>query len=214
MSNSILLVGGGGHCKVIIDIISENDEYDEILISDIGKNKGKEILGIKIDYTDKDLEYLYKKGIKNAFVSLGNVSINSKREEMYKKLKTIGFNMPIIISNSANISKHSTINEGTLIGKNVVINPGVKIGKNCIINTGAIIEHDCVIEDNVHVAPGVVLSGGVKIEKNCLIGTGARIIQEIHISKNILVGAGTTVTKDIKQPGIYVGTPAKKIKDL
>jgi UDP-perosamine 4-acetyltransferase len=214
MSNSILLVGGGGHCKVIIDIIKENNEYDQILISDIEENKGKEILGIKIDYTDDDLEGLYKKGIKNAFISIGNVNITTKREELYNKLKSIGFNLPVIASKSANISKHAKINEGTLVGKNVVINPEVKIGKNCIINTGAIIEHDCVIEDNVHIAPGVVLSGGVKIDKNNMIGIGVRIIQGVTIDSDILIGAGSTVINNLKESGIYVGTPAKKIKDL
>lgn len=214
MSKSIVLSGGGGHCKVIIDILKENKDYDEIIISDLEKNKGKEIIGLRIDYTDNDLGDLYNKGTKNAFVSLGNVRVTNKREELYNKLKNIGFNLPVIISNSANVSKYSEIKDGTLIGKNVVINPGVKIGKNCIINTGAIIEHDCIIGDNVHIAPGVVLSGGVKIEKNSLIGTGARIIQEINITKNTLIGAGSTVTKNINESGIYVGSPAKKIKGL
>jgi UDP-perosamine 4-acetyltransferase len=214
MSKSIILVGGGGHCKVIIDIINENNEYDEIIISDIEENKGKEILGLRIEYKDNDLEDLYKNGIKNAFVSLGNVNITTKREELYNILKTIGFNLPVIVSKSANISKHAEINEGTLIGKNVIINPGVKIGRNCIINTGAIIEHDCNIGDNVHIGPGAVLSGGVRIGENCLIGTGARVIQNINISKKTLVGAGSTVIKNINESGIYVGSPAKKIKDL
>lgn len=214
MSNPIILVGGGGHCKVIIDIINENKEYDEIIISDMKENKDKEIMGIRIGYTDDDLSDLYNKGIKNAFVSLGNVNLTTKREELYNKLKSIGFNLPVIASNSANISKHTEINEGTLIGKNVVINPGVKIGKNCIINTGAIIEHDCVIEDNVHIAPGAILSGGVTVGDNCLIGTGARVIQSININKNTLIAAGSTVTKHINESGIYAGSPAKRIKDL
>ena len=212
MSNPIILVGGGGHCKVIIDIINENNEYDEIIISDIDGNKGKEILGLRIEYTDNDLEDLYKNGIKNAFVSLGNVNITTKREKLYNRLKSIGFNLPVIVSKSANISKHVKINEGTLIGKNVIINPGVKIGRNCIINTGAIIEHDCNIGDNVNIGPGAVLSGGVEVGANSFIGARGIIIQNINIIANTLIGAGSTVTKNINESGIYVGTPTEKIK--
>lgn len=212
MSNSIILVGGGGHCKVIIDILKENNDYDEILISDLKENLGKEILGIKIEYTDDQLEDLYKKGYKNAFVSMGKVEINEQRKKIFNKIKNIGFNTPVIISKSANVSQYSEIGEGTFIGKNVVINPGTQIGKNCIINTGSIIEHDCIIEDNVHIGPGAILSGGTYVGKNSFIGTGAIIIQNINISQDTLIGAGAVVVKDINEPGVYVGTPARKIK--
>jgi len=212
MSNSIILVGGGGHCKVIIDILKENNDYDEILISDLKENIGKEILGIKIEYTDDQLEDLYKKGYKNAFVSMGKVEINEQRGKLFNKIKNIGFNVPVIISKSANVSQYSEIGEGTLIGKNVVINPGTQIGKNCIINTGSIIEHDCIIEDNVHVGPGAILSGGTYVGKNSFIAAGAIIIQNINISQDTLIGAGAVVVKDINEPGVYVGNPARRIK--
>ena len=86
MSNSIILVGGGGLCKVIIDILKEDNDYDEILISDLKENIGKEILGIKIEYTDDQLEDLYKKGYKNAFVSMGKVEINEHRKKLFNKI--------------------------------------------------------------------------------------------------------------------------------
>jgi len=212
MSNSIILVGGGGHCKVIIDVLKENNDYDEILISDLKENIGKEILGIKIEYTDGQLEDLYKKGYKNAFVSIGKVEINEHRKKLFNKIKNIGFNTPVIISKSANVSQYSEIGEGTLIGKNVVINPGTQIGENCIINTGSIIEHDCIIEDNVHIGPGAILSGGTYVGKNSFIAAGAIIIQNINISQDTLIGAGAVVVKDINEPGVYVGNPARRIK--
>ncbi len=212
MSNSIILVGGGGHCKVIIDILKENNDYDEILISDLKENIGKEILGIKIEYTDDQLEDLYKKGYKNAFVSIGKVEINEQRGKLFNKIKNIGFNTPVIVSKSPNVSQYSKIGGGTLIGKNVVINPGTQIGENCIINTGSIIEHDCIIEDNVHIGPGAILSGGTYVGKNSFIGTGAIIIQNINISQETLIGAGAVVVKDINEPGVYVGNPARRIK--
>ena len=81
-----------------------------------------------------------------------------------------------------------------------------------IINTNSTVEHDCVIGDNVHVAPGVTLSGGVRIGDNCVIGTGASVVQYVSISEGCLIGAGATVPRDIREPGIYVGNPVRKIK--
>ena len=212
MSYSIVLVGGGGHCKVVLDVIKENNYYDKICISDLNENIGKEILDIKIKYTDDQLENLLKKGISFAFVSMGKININDQRMKLYNKIKNIGFNIPTIISKSSNVSIYSDISEGTFIGKNAVINPGVKIGKNCIINTGAIIEHDCIIGDNVHIGPGAVLSGGVTIGENSFIGTGVTIIQNTNIIGNTLIGAGAVVIKDITRSGVYVGNPAKEIR--
>jgi sugar O-acyltransferase (sialic acid O-acetyltransferase NeuD family) len=212
MSNSIILVGGGGFCKVIIDILKEDNDYDEILISDLKENIGKEILGIKIEYTDDQLEDLYKKGYKNAFVSMGKVEINEHRKKLFNKIKNIGFNTPVIISKSANVSQYSENGEGTLIGRNVVVNPGTKIGKNCIIGTGSIIGHDCIIEDNVHIGPGAILSGGTYVGNNSFIAAGAIIIQYINISQDTLIGAGAVVVKDINEPGVYVGNPVRKIR--
>jgi len=212
MSNSIILVGGGGHCKVIIDILKENNDYDVILISDLKENLGKKILDVKIEYTDDQLKDLYKKGYKNAFVSIGKVKINEHRKKLFNKIKNIGFNVPVIVSKSAIISKYSGIGEGTLIGRTVVINPGTQIGKNCIINTGSIIEHDCIIEDNVHIGPGAILSGGTYVGNNSFIGTGAIIIQNVNISQDTLIGAGAVVVKDINESGVYVGNPARRIK--
>lgn len=212
MSNSIVLVGGGGHCKVVLDVIKENNCYDEIFISDLKENIGKEILDIRIEYIDEQLEDLFKKGINFAFVSMGKININDQRMKLYKKIKNIGFKIPTIISKSSNVSIYTVISEGTFIGKNAIVNPGVKIGKNCIINTGAIIEHDCIIGDNVHIGPGAVLSGGVKIEENSFVGTGAMITQYLNIASNTVIGAGAVVVRDINEPGVYVGNPAKFLK--
>lgn len=210
----IILVGGGGHCKVVASIIIENNKYEIIGISDLKTEIGKEILGIKINYTDEQLEKLYKNGIKNAFVTVGSVGNPELRIKLFNKIKNIGFNIPIIVSRNAIISTNVVIGEGTVIMPGVIINPGVKIGKNCIINTGAIIEHDCIIEDNVHIAPGVTLSGGIKIGKNSHIGTGASIIQNVNIGENVIVGAGSVVIKNVMDNIKIYGVPAKIKKIL
>lgn len=207
----IVLVGGGGHCKVVISIIKKLDTFNITGISDMKENLGKEVLGIETRYTDDQLEALHDKGIKYALVTLGSVGNPDNRIRLFEKLKQIGFEIPLIISKDATVDESIEIKEGTVIMPGVIINPGTKIGKNCIINTGAIIDHDCMIGDHVHIAPGVTLSGSVKIGTGSHIGTGASVIQSISIGRNALVGAGSVVTKDVEKNAKVVGVPANRI---
>jgi sugar O-acyltransferase (sialic acid O-acetyltransferase NeuD family) len=208
----IVLVGGGGHCKVVSSIILENNNYEIVGIADVERKLGTEINGIKINYTDDQLEQLYKKGIKNAVITVGSIGNSERRVRIYNMLKKIGFFLPIIISKHSIISRHISIGEGTVIMPGAIINSGARIGKNCIINTGAIIEHDCVVGNNAHIAPGVTLSGGVKIGDGAHVGTGSAIIQNVEIGKNTLIGAGSVVIKNIPKNVKAYGIPAKITK--
>jgi len=134
----IVLVGGGGHCKVVISIIKKLDTFNITGISDLEKNLGKEVLGIETRYTDDELEVLHDKGIKCAFVSLGSVGDPDRRIRLFEVLKEIGFQIPVIISEDAIVDKSVEIGEGTVIMPGAIINPGAKIGKNSFVNTGAI----------------------------------------------------------------------------
>ena len=210
----LLLIGGGGHCKVILDILKYNNTYEIVGIYDDDTTKlGKRILGIEIKYSGyKDLIRLFKNGITDAFVAIGSVGDPDIRINFFKKLKKIGFNLPIIKSSRAVIAEDVKIGEGTVVMHGAIINPGTKIGKNVIINTGSIIDHDCTIHDHVHIAPGVTLSGGVKVGYATHVGTGASIIQNIHIGERTIIGAGSVVTKDIPNNVIAKGVPARWTK--
>ncbi len=124
--STIVLVGGGGHCEVVIDIIREENLFDEILISDLPENLGKYILDVRIDYTDDLLEELFNAGVKHAFITVGKVSLDDNRRHLYERVKAIGFEIPTIISSSAHVSKYAIIGEGTLVGKGATVNTGQK----------------------------------------------------------------------------------------
>jgi len=205
----IVLVGGGGHCKVVISIIKKLDTFNIPGISDLKENLGKEVLGIMTKYTDDQLEELHDKGIKYAFVTLGSVGNPDNRIRLFEMLKQIGFEIPVIISKDATVDESVEIEEGTVIMPGAIINPGTKIGKNCIINTGAIIDHDCMIGDHVHIAPGVTLSGSVKIGTGSHIGTGASVIHGIEIGSRVIVGAGSVVVNTIQDNKKVMGVPAR-----
>jgi len=208
--DKIVVIGGGGHAKVIISILKKIDTYEIVGYTDV-ENIG-EILGVKYRGNDSVLKYLYKNGIKNAVLGLGFIESNKKRKNVLKEISNIDFNYPAIISNNAVINEDVTTGMGTVIMDGVVINAGSKIGKFCIINTKSSIDHDCIIKNHTHIAPGVTLSGGVEIGNNVLIGAGATIIQYKKAVDNAIIGAGSTVLEDINEQGLYGGIPAKLLK--
>lgn len=209
--SKILLVGGGGHCKSVIDTIHSSNSYDEIEVIDLKEKIGSKILSSPIIGEDKDLEELFKKGYKNAFISLGSVGNPSLRIKLQKKIKSIGYKIPTIIDKSSIVSKTSQIGEGVFIGKNVVINVDAVIGDGAIINTGSLVEHECIVGDFVHLAPGSLLSGKVKVGNNTHIGAGSVVRQNINIGENSLIGMGSIVLKDIKSNTLAYGNPCREV---
>lgn len=209
----LILVGGGGHCKVVLSQIKKHKEFEVVGIVDNYKPIGSSINGVSIIGTDDDLKKFYEKGIKYALTTVGSIKDNSKRFKLYKMVKKIGFILPIIISTSSIIDETVNIDEGTVIMPNCVINVDSKIGKNCIINSGAIIEHDCIIGDHCHLAPGAHISGEVEIGELSFIGIGATIIQGIKIGNNVTIGAGSVVIDNLPDNVTVVGNPAKIIKE-
>ncbi len=207
----IVLIGGGGHCKVVISILKKLDNFEITGISDNYK-AGSLINGIKILGTDDDLKNIYKSGIHYALITVGSIKDNSKRYGLFNIARKIGFIFPTIISQEATVDESSKVDEGTIIMPGSIINIDSSIGKNCIINTGAIIEHDCKIGNHCHITSGVHIAGAVEIDKLSFIGIGATVIQGIKIGKNVTIGAGSVVIKNIPDNVIAVGNPAKIIK--
>ena len=200
----IVLIGAGGHCKVIIDIIKSTNEYQIVGITD--KSTRGNLLNIPIVGDDSVLQNIYYKGVKYAFIGIGAINI---RNNIYDKLKKIGFKLPVLIHRNAVVSNYAKIGDGTCVMAGAIINAGADIGRNCIINTASVIEHDCKIGDNTHISPNSSIAGGVTIGFNTHVGIGSSIIQSKVIGNNVTVGAGTVVIDDITDNSTAVGVPAK-----
>ncbi|MCB2289051.1 acetyltransferase [Clostridium sp. CS001] len=210
----IILVGAGGHCKVIIDIIKSTKNYDIVGVTDKTYVKGEEnfVLDIPIIGDDSILEELYISGVKSAFICIGALQNIEVRHKIFNNLKAIGFNIPVLIHNHAIVSPYANIQNGTCVMAGAIINPGTLIEENCIINTGAIIEHDCIVQSNTHISPKACIAGGVTIGYNTHVGMGSSIIQSVHIGNNVIIGAGAVVIKNIVNSVVAVGIPSKIIK--
>lgn len=198
IKEKIVLIGGGGHCKVVIDAIKKSNIFKIYGIIDAKLQKGTSILGIKVLGDDALLPDI-RKNIEFAFITIGSIGDCSARKKIYENLKILKFKLPIIKHPKAIVADGVEIDKGTFVAAGAVINPGTKIGKNAIVNTNASVDHDCEIGDFVHIAPGVTLSGGVKVGDETHIGTGANVIQYIIIEENKFIPAGALVYKNEKK---------------
>ncbi|MGL5963025.1 MAG: acetyltransferase [Fusobacteriaceae bacterium] len=206
----VVIIGAGGHAKVVIDIILQRKKalYEEIEIVGIlddsfSEGEDKKLFGIsiigkldKISELEKSINYV---------IAIGN---NEIREKISKKFKEL--NYITLIHPRAIIAEEVTIGEGTVVMAGAVINSYTKIGKHNIINTSSIIEHDNNLDDYIHISPNSTLCGGVKVGKSSWIGAGATIIQGVEISNNVLVGAGAVVLRNIEKNLMMIGILAKE----
>lgn len=206
----ILLLGGGGHCRSVLDCLMSTGKYEEIGIIDYDKSASA--LGIDVVGTDDDLSRLLKEGWTDAFITVGSVGHTALRRKLFALIRELGFSIPFIIDPSAIIARGTVIGEGTFIGKRAVVNTGSIIGECAIINTGAIIEHDCKIDEFAHISPGSTLCGQVIVGKDSHIGAGSVVRQGICIGSNTIVGAGSVVVKDIPSEVTAFGNPCRVVE--
>lgn len=203
MSKSVVIIGASGHGKVIADIIIKSSDKVVGFLDD-GVEKGTLVAGIEVLGKTED----YKNFADCEFViAIGNPYIREKIADMLDVKWYTAIHPAAIIS-----SLDVEIGEGTVVMANAVINSSAKIGKHCIVNTAAIVEHDNVLEDYVHISPNATLAGIVTVGKSTHIGAGACTKQVLNIAPDCTIGAGTVIVKDITESGVYVGTPARRIK--
>lgn len=195
---SIILLGVGGHAHSVVDSIEAAGLYDICGFLDRDCKTGEAYRGYQVLGTDDLLEECFRKGIRNAFVTVGYMGRGEVRNRLYDRLKTLGFNIPVIMDKTAVVAKDALIGEGTFIGKTTVINSAARIGNMCIVNTGAIIEHDCEVASFSHISVGSVLCGNVQIGRSSFVGANATVIQGKSIGNQCVIGAGTTVRKNVE----------------
>ena len=198
--NKLIIVGAGGHGKVIADNALKNGYSDIAFVDDHATGT---VIGFPIVGTLRDLEQL-DDGHTDFVIGIGSNAVRKAIAESY------AVNWVSIIHPSAQIAFNAVIGKGTVVMANAVVNVSATIGEHCIINTSAVVEHDNVIKDYVHISPGAKLSGSVTIGERTWIGTGASIINNVDICSDVIVGVGSVVIRSIKNKGTYYGVVANR----
>jgi UDP-perosamine 4-acetyltransferase len=203
MTKPVVILGGGGHARVVIDalrcagheiagVIDPKPEVAQTL------PKGVAWLGGDLSSRARASEVVVAIGVGSL-----EPSVHNPRFKLFTEAKTFGFEILSFRHPSAIVAADVELGEGSQLMAGAILQSGVRIGVNCIINTGASLDHDCRIGDHVHIAPGVVLSGTVKVGTGSHLGTGAIVIQNIRIGEWAMIAAGAVITSDV-QPGARV----------
>ena len=188
----IVLIGGGGHCNSVIDVIEQEGLFNIIGIIDQQELLGKDILGYQVIGNDSDLNNLVKK-CKNIIITIGQIRSPLSRIKLFDLVLKLGFNLPTIISPRAYVSQHSSIGIGSIIMHDVVVNAGALIGDNCIINTKSIIEHGVNIGNHCHISTNVVINGDTTIGDGSFIGSGSVTKESIRVNDYFFAKAGSVI---------------------
>lgn len=188
----LILVGGGGHCKSVIDV-AESAGYTILGILDKPEEVGKQVLDYKVIGTDDDIpQYVDKVEF---VITVGQIKSCAIRKKIAERIEKAGGKLATIIASDATVSKYATIGEGTVILHKCVVNADAKIGKNCIINTMANIEHEVEIGDFCHISTGVMVNGMTKVGNDTFIGSGSILYNCIEVPNDSIIPAGTIVRK-------------------
>ena len=208
MSKAIIVIGAGGHAKVLLDtLLRSGRKIIGATDADATKHRSR-ILGIEVlgddsvisGFAPRDLELVN---------GVGSVRAPRLRRGVYEAFSERGYTFTSVVHPSAVLGADVSFGEGVQIMAAAVIQAGSRIGTNSIVNTGAIVDHDCRIGAHVHVAPGAVLSGGVEVGEETLLGAGSTVRQGIRIGRQVIVGAGAVVVRAREDGVTAIGVPAR-----
>lgn len=207
MKKSLIIVGGGGQCKVILDCL-RNEDYDQIFIEDPFV-KDEALYGIEVIekaevFDSKNLEFV---------VAIGD---NYLRSKIVFDLETRfpGITFATIIHPTAYVAGTAKLGAGAVVCAGSIIGAYARIGQHVIINTNSSVDHDCRLDDFSSIGPNATLGGNVKIGKLSFVAISATVAQGINIADYVLVGACAVVLRNINEElSLWVGCPAIKKRE-
>ena len=170
----LILVGGGGHCKSVIDV-AESAGYSILGILDRPEEVGKRVLNYEVIGTDADMAKYADKA--EFIVTVGQIKSPDLRIKLHQILADTGCRLATIISPTAHVSRYATVGEGTVVMHQAVVNADAHIGKGCIVNTFANIEHDVHIGNYCHISTGSMINGGAEVADSTFIGSQSVVNQ-------------------------------------
>lgn len=212
----LILIGGGGHARVLLDALALSVPDVRIAIIDRDQRQvGQRLMGVPIVGDDSSLATLKEKGAKYFVVAMGGARgavDNAPRSALFDGARALGLEPFTVVHPSAVVSRWAEVAAGCQILPGSIINAGAILGRNVIVNSGAIIEHDCIVGDHAHVATGARIASTVSIGEGAHIGAGAVVRQLITVGAHAIVGAGAVVVRDVRSHAVVAGVPAKELR--
>lgn len=213
MSDSVLLIGSGGHASVLLEMLIEHNINIMGYVSPSPASNQMLFSQYRWYQSDEDI-LQFDKATTKLVNGIGSLPGNTLRADFYTSYKILGYSFVTLVSKDSSVSKYASLDEGVQVMRGAIIQTGARVGYNSIVNTGSIVEHDCSIGSNNHISPGVTISGQVTSQQNVHFGTGSSVIQSINVNENVVIGAGTTITQGVDKNTIcYPARIFKKVID-
>lgn len=198
----IIVYGGGGHGRSVIDLIRAMDEYEIVGVVDDGISSGQEIVGVPVIGGADQLAKLVEDGVKLAANAVGGVGDIRSRVSVFHRMIQAGFGFPILIHPTAFVEPNASLSAGVQVFPHAYIGSEAEVGFGGIVNTSASVSHNCVIGSYSNIAPGALIAGGVKIGRAALVGMGVTINLEVEIGEYARLGNSAVVKSDVPAGGI------------
>ncbi len=199
-STKIVLIGAGGHAKVVAEAIMASGAYDIVAAIDKNKTTNSYLMNhipIRSDTTGLT--------VGNFIVAIGD---NQRRRQCFEEFVALGWSPKSIIHSQSIISASVSIGPGVFVGPGAIVHTEARIGANSIVNSGAVVEHDCLVGPHCHIAPGAILGGSVTLGAGAFIGLGSVILPLIEVGDWSVLGAGSTLVRHLESSKTAFGSPA------
>jgi sugar O-acyltransferase (sialic acid O-acetyltransferase NeuD family) len=206
----IVIVGAGGHGRVVLDILRTDGRHRAVGFVDADTTiAGTRVGGLPVVGPINTLPRLRQQKVRGAIVAIGD---NRTRMRYAELLLEQEFELINAVHPTASVSPTATIGVNVVIAPRAVVCTDARIGDSVILNTSCIVDHECEVEDGAHICPGVGLGGRVRVGGCAFVGLGANVIQCLSIGEHAIVGAGAAVIRDVPAYATVVGVPARVIR--
>lgn len=208
----VAIIGCGDLGKQFAHYMASDSNIDVVGFFDDYTPKGEEVNGTRILGDLKEIESLYTSKVFDSLICGIGYKYLKEKFSICEQLELKGIPFYTYIHPSSIIDSSSVISVGSFIYPGVIVDQNVVIGKHSILNLGSIISHDSKIGNSCFLSPNVSVAGFCEIKDYCILGISSIIIDNIEICESVQLGAGSLVIKNINEPGLYVGSPSRKIK--
>lgn len=199
---AIIVYGGGGHGKTLIELLKSLGCYRIVGIVDDGIQPGTGILGYPVLGGREALENLHSQGVRLAVNAVGGIGNTQVRMQVFQRLAEAGFVCPAVVHPRAYVEASARLSGGVQVMAHAYVGSEATVGYGCLINTGAIISHDCTLGDYVNISPGAILAGGVQVGRGSLVGMGVTVNLQVAIGAGARIGNSATVKADVPDNGV------------
>lgn len=211
MSLRCVILGGGGHARVVIDALRANGLEPAAIVDRDLARRDTFLDGVRFAGDDSELPSLRASGVTHFVMGFAGAGNNAPRQRAFEQARALGLLPLTLVHPRAIVSPAAKLGDGCQVLAGAVVNAGAVLGENVIANTATIIEHDCEIASHVHIASGACLCGAVRVEEAAHIGARGVVRQLIRVGARAIIAAGAVVVDDVAAGTTVAGIPARPI---